>query len=161
MLVVGENSYCTVEEATQLIHDRFMSNNSIRKFWDDLDNSDKETLLVGSTLKYDNDVMLYKGIKQSESQSLQFPRINNYGVVEQCPDNIKLGIIIQGCRDSISEGSTEQEMINSGVKSFADGTGARIEFATTASGNGTAAKTYNGINRDLWIHYFAQYSLMV
>lgn len=160
-LVVGTNAYADVSEYDELISSRFMSSNPIRKYWETLNNSDKECLIVGSTLKYDNETMLYKGCKQSSEQSLQFPRIIKNSDVVECPDNIKLGIILQGCNDSMIEGTTEGEMLANGVKSFADGTGARIEFIDSSSSKGSAVKTSNGINRDIWIHYFAQYSLIV
>ena len=159
-LVVGVNAYADVNEYDELISSRFMSKNPIRKYWDDLDNGDKECLIVGSTLRLDNDAMLYKGYKQNINQPLQFPRIIRNGEVEQVNDNIKLGIILQGCRDAMLEGTTEGEMIANGVKSFADGTGARIEFGDT-SNNSSSVRLSNGINKDIWVQYFSQYSLMV
>ena len=161
MIVIGTNAYADINEYNNLINTRFMSNNPIRKYWESLSNSDKESLIIGSTLKYDNETMLYKGVKQSSEQSLQFPRIINNSDILECPDNIKLGIILQGCNDSMIEGTTEGEMLANGVKSFADGTGARIEFIDSSSSKGSAVRTSNGIIRDIWIHYFAQYSLMV
>ena len=160
-LVVGTNAYADVAEYDELISSRFMSNNTIRTFWESLSEGDKESLIVGSTLKYDNDSMLYKGYKQDKTQPLQFPRLIKVSDVVNCPDNVKLGILLQGCRDSMVEGTTEGEMMANGVKSFADGTGARIEFADSSKSSGSAVKTSNGINRDIWIHYFADYSLMV
>lgn len=161
MIVIGTNAYADINEYDNLINTRFMSNNPIRKYWEALSNSDKESLIIGSTLKYDNETMLYKGVKQSSEQSLQFPRIINNSDILECPDNIKLGIILQGCNDSMIEGTTEGEMLANGVKSFADGTGARIEFMDSSSSKGSAVRTNSGIMRDIWIHYFAQYSLMV
>ena len=157
-LVVGTNAYADVAEYDALISSRFMSSNPIRQYWESLSNGDKECLIVGSTLKLDNDSMLYKGYKQDKTQPLQFPRLLNSTDVLECPDNVKLGILLQGCKDTMAEGTTEGEMMENGVKSFADGTGARIEFAS--SSDGLLAKTSNGINRDIWIHYFADYSLM-
>ena len=154
-LIIGTNAYADVSEYDDLIASRFMSTNPIRVFWDSLSNSDKECLIVGSTAKYDKDSFHYKGYKQNKTQSLQFPRLLSSDDVINCPDNIKLGIVLQGCKDSLMIGTTEGEMIENGVKSFADGTGARIEFAT--SSDGLAAKTSNGINRDIWMNYFDDY----
>lgn len=154
-LIIGTNAYADVTEYDDLIASRFMSTNPIRVFWDSLSNSDKESLIVGSTLKYDRDSFNYRGYKQDKTQPLQFPRLINSDDVIDCYDNIKLGIVLQGCKDVMSEGTTEGEMYENGIKSFADGTGARIEFAS--SSDGLAAKTSNGINRDIWMNYFDDY----
>ena len=154
-LIIGTNAYADVNAYDDLIASRFMSTNPIRVFWESLSNEDKECLIVGSTLKYDRDSFNYKGYKQDRTQPLQFPRLLNSDDVISCPDNIKLGIVLQGCKDALSEGTTEGEMYENGIKSFADGTGARIEFAS--SSDGLAAKTSNGINRDIWMNYFDDY----
>lgn len=151
-LVVGVNAYADVNEYDDLLSSRFRSTSPIRVFWDSLSTEDKECVIVGNTLKYDKDSYNYIGYKQNIDQPLQYPRIVKNGEVEQCSDDIKLGIILQGIEDEISEGSTESEMIKNGVKSFADGTGARIEIAD--SSNGLAVKTCDGINRDIWMNYF-------
>lgn len=156
-LVVGVNAYADVNEYDDLISSRFMSNNPIRKYWNELSNEDKTSLIIGSTLKYDKDSFYYKGYKQDIEQSLQFPRLFSEDNVFECPDNIKLGIILQGIKDNMMIGTTEGEMIENGVKSFADGTGARIEFAS--SSDGLAARTSNGINRDIWMSYFDEYTI--
>ena len=160
-LVVGTNAYADVSEYDVLIGERLMSTNPIRKYWISLSQADKESLIVGSTLKYDNETMLYKGVKQDKNQPLQFPRIINNSDIVEANDNIKLGILIQGCKDSMLEGTTEGEMLANGVKSFADGTGARIEFDNTSTSKSFTARLSNGINKDVWLHYFAEYSLIV
>lgn len=160
-LIVGTNAYADVNEYNELISTGFISRNNIRVFWESLNDDDKKSLVIGSTLKYDNDTMLYKGNKQYKNQPLQFPRIVRCGDIINCPDSIKIGILLQGCRDSMIDGTTEGEMIMNGVKSFADGTGARIEFMDNSNSSGYSSKNSNGIYKDIWIRYFAQHSLIV
>ena len=95
--------------------------------------------------------MMYKGVKKDTEQALQFPRIINNKEVE-CPEAIKAGLIVQCIKDLIADGSEEESLKNMGVKSFADGSGARIEFSDTA--------TCNSLNIDnkIWKQYFSDWS---
>lgn len=159
-LVVGTNCYADIAEYNELIADNFMSTNPIRVFWEALSESDKKSLIVGSTSKYDKDSFYYKGYKQSKTQPLQFPRYLNSDEQFVCPDKVKLGILLNGCRESMNEGTTEAEMIANGVKSFADGTGARIEFGDTSSKSVQAMRTTDGVYGDIWETYFKEYTLL-
>lgn len=160
-LVVGTNAYADVSEYDELIASRFMSTNAIRVFWEGLNNSDKECLIVGNTLKYDKEDMCYKGFKEDINQTLQFPRVNVYGATIDCPDDIKLGIVLQGIEDSMSEGTTEAEMIKNGVKSFTDGTGAKIEFMDSSSISGNITRTSTGMYRTIYSTYFKPYTDLI
>lgn len=157
-LVVGVNAYCDIAEADSLITSRFMSNNPIRKYWSNLSNDDKSTLIVGNTAMYDNDGMLYKWFKQDKTQPLQFPRITQFGDVIECPDNIKLGIILQGLKDCMVSESTEGEMMANGIKSFQDGTGAKIEFDNSSNAYKSNSKNSLGLYNNIWRQYFSEYS---
>lgn len=152
-LIVGQNSYVTVAEADEIIASRFMSISNERKLWNSLSEEDKSILIVTTTEKYDNNSMLYKGIKKDVKQALQFPRIINSKLVD-CPETIKAGLIMQCIKDLIADSSEEESLKNIGVKSFADGSGARIEFSDKA--------TCNSLNIDnkIWRQYFSAWSLI-
>ena len=128
-LIVGENAYCNVEEANTLIADNCISTSKEVEMWSKLNNKDKEILIISATQKYDNSTLNYKGIKFDKSQSLEFPRLLN-GVKIECPDEVALGYIILGLYDYSQSSSQFNELMDSGVKSFADGSGARVEFDT-------------------------------
>ena len=119
-LIVGENAYCDVNEATELIHDNFTSTDPVRKYWDAIaSETDKEAIIVGTTRKYDRDWMCYKGFKEDVNQPMQFPRVNVYGATVDCPDDIKIGLLIQGIRTEISSVDNEyQELKAQGIKSY-------------------------------------------
>ena len=119
-LIVGVNAYCDVAEATELLHDNFTSTDPVRKYWDNIaSESDKQAIIVGSTRKYDRDNMCYKWFKLDINQPLQFPRIDVNKNVIDCPDDIKLGLLIQGIKTDISNvGSEYQELKAQGIKSY-------------------------------------------
>jgi hypothetical protein len=93
-LIVGTNCYTDISQANELISDYMLSTNPIRVMWNSLQDEDKKTIILNSTMKYDNDSILYKGRKQSKDQSLQFPRVENCSDVVECPDRIKIGLLI-------------------------------------------------------------------
>lgn len=152
-LVVGQNSYVTVTEADEIITSRFMSISNERKLWNSLSEEDKGILIVTTTEKYDNNSMLYKGIKKDVKQALQFPRIINSKLVD-CPETIKAGLIMQCIKDLIADSSEEESLKNIGVKSFADGSGARIEFSDKATSNSL------NIDNKIWKQYFSAWSMI-
>lgn len=165
-LVVGTNCYTDVEQANQLIADNFMSSSPIKKMWDSLENSDKTILIYSNTKICDKDSMLYKWFKQSADQPLQFPRVMGCnGQVIECPDLVKLGILVQGIRSVIeTTGSSDNftALQASGVKSFADGSGARIEFASSSDLKGTDNnKNSLGIYNGVFKQYFKEYTEFV
>lgn len=152
-LVVGQNSYITVAEADEIIASRFMSISNERKLWNSLseEEGDKSIVIVATTEKYDNDNMMYKGTKVDKEQILQFPRIIEGNIVE-CPDEIKIGLIMQCIKDLIADSSEEESLKSMGVKSFADGSGERIEFSDKATSNSL------NIDNKIWKQYFSTWS---
>ena len=162
-LVVGTNCYTDINDANQLIADNFMSSNPIKKVWDSLQDEDKTVLIYSSTQLCDKDSILYKGYKADINQPLQFPRCA--GVSIEVPELVKLGILVQGIKqyivDSGSSGDFEALQAN-GIKSFADGSAARVEFA-----NATDLKTSSnyknnlGLFNDVFKKYFIQYTKIV
>lgn len=150
-IVVGQNSYMTVADADLIVSSRFMSISKERKLWDSLSEEDKDILIVSTTEKYDNNTMMYKGVKKDTEQALQFPRIINNKEVE-CPEAIKAGLIVQCIKDLIADSSEEESLKNIGIKSFADGSGARIEFSDTSTSN------VINIDNKIWKQYFSDWS---
>ncbi len=152
-LVVGQNSYMTVAEADEIIASRFISTSNERKLWNSLleEEEDKSILIITTTEKYDNNTMLYKGIKRDVEQALQFPRVIEGKIVE-CPETIKVGLIMQCIKDLVADSSEEESLKNMGVKSFADGSGARIEFSDTSTSNAL------NIDNKIWKQYFSEWS---
>ena len=164
-LIVGTNCYTDIEQANELISEYMLSTNPIRVMWNSLQDDDKKTIILNTTMKYDNDAILYKGRKQSKDQSLQFPRIENCSDVVECPERIKIGLLIQGIKELIAEQSESDDfsiLQSSGVKSFADGSGARIEFASANEMVGNSnVRNELGLYNSVFKTYFKQYTLYV
>ena len=102
-LVVGKNCYTDIKEADEIIKSIFMSEDDERKFWESLSDDNKSALIYSTTMKYDTDDMLYTGYKKDKNQSMQFPRINNFGCIIDVPYMIKVGLLLQGIKNSISK----------------------------------------------------------
>lgn len=164
-LIVGVNCYTDIDQANELISDNFMSTNKIRQYWEGLEDDDKKSLIYSSTKLCDTDRLLYKGSKLNIEQKMQFPRRNYWGTIIECPESIKLGIIVNGVQSCIveNESSADFESLKSnGVKSFADGSGARIEFAS-ASELKAADNNKNsmGLFNNVFHKYFIGYTKLV
>lgn len=76
MLVINENSYCTVAEADEYVNSHFLDDDEYRVKWSGLSVENKEVCLIRSTQALDN--LKYIGRKKG-AQKLQFPRILNLG----------------------------------------------------------------------------------
>lgn len=151
-LVVGKNTYFDVDEADEIISSRFRKNSIERKTWDDL-GDEKSIVILYTTEKYDNSNMLYKGSKKDSKQNLQFPRIINNEEVN-CPESIKVGLILQCLRDLIAENSEEEQLLKKGVTKY------KIKEAEIDLNNTLYKEKKNllGIDKDIWSRYFEKYS---
>ena len=152
-IVVGQNSYMTVEEADELIQ-YLPFNNSCRKIFESLNDDEKTSVIISSAFMYDTDSMEYIGVKKDKEQSLQFPRIYKDNEID-CPFYVKLGLLILGLSDISSNDSEEESLRKAGIKSFADGSGAKMEFIENFK---TTHVNSIGIDKDIWKKYFSEYS---
>ena len=158
-IIVGTNSYIDVQEANQLITDYFMSTDPIRVFWESLSsNSDKESLIISSTKKYDRDSMCYKWFKQDVNQSLQFPRVDIYKNVIDCPEDIKLGLLVQGIKTNMMNKYAEyQELKSQGIKSYKIKDASVEWFDTFQIKDMDTTKLSNGMFSGVYNQYFKDY----
>lgn len=151
-LIVGVNSYMTLDECNALVHELLPSFDSGRKFWDSLEHDeDKEAIILNAMSKIDTDEIPYKGDKLHVDLPLQFPRMY-YGALIECPDDIKKAIVLQAIRDFKDCDNEIEQMKEAGVHSFSDGGGASITFES-----GKTVKTGIGIFTDLWVVYIKKH----
>lgn len=156
-LIVGQNSYMTVAEADEIIASRFRSTSKEKQIWDSLNEIDKTIVIISTTEKYDNDNMSYKYNKAEINQHLQFPRMIDNGSIIECPEKIKVGLLIQAILDIEEDDSEEESLRKAGIKSFADGSGAKMELIENFK---TTHKNSIGIDKGIWKKYFDEYSTL-
>lgn len=157
MLVVGENSYISISDADNLIKQTYTKDKVERKYWESLDDEDKETLLISTTNAFENSNFCYKGQKVDSTQKLEWPRIID-GQQVDCPDSIKLGLIEQFMNDSSNSVIEELKLREYGIKSFQDGSGAKIEFDSDVTSKYSAKNKY-GIYDAIYFKYISKYVL--
>lgn len=71
-LTVSIDTYVTIDEADELIRQRFTSTNAQRVAWLQLSTEDKEIMLRNAASEINN--VAFSGIKKTPSQALAFPR---------------------------------------------------------------------------------------
>lgn len=155
-LVVGQNSYVTVAEADEIIASRFRSTSKERLLWNSLDENDKAVVIIDTTEKYDNDSMLYKYRKAEVNQPLQFPRIMDTGSIVECPEIIKVGLLVQAILDIEAEDSEEKQLVRNGITKYKI-KDAEVTFKDTAF---NIDKNSVGLNAEVWSRYFSVWSMI-
>ena len=156
MLEVGVNTYFDLVEAEGIMK-RFVKKNPDRVTWEGLDDDDKEAIIYNSTFLIDKDEMLYKGNKIVSNQPMQFPRKDEFGRAYNCPEDIKVGILLQGIREVQAFSNEELILRENGVHSFSDGSGASVTFESNSKAN---TKNKLGLYNDIWYKYFQSYTLI-
>lgn len=156
-LKVGVNSYITLEEAESIVANNFLDTDSERVYWNNLNNENKSILIARTTQRVDKDTMLYIGRKSDSFQKMQFPRDipTSQGLIStECPDSIKIGIVVLALKDASYNASEEGQMVNKGITSFSDGGGLSVHFDTKNNA------LINGIDRDTFREFFSQYTIV-
>lgn len=154
-LIVGQNSYMTVAEADEIIASRFRSTSKERQLWNNL-GDDKAVVIISTTEKYDNDNMLYKYRKAEVNQPLQFPRMMNNGSIIECPEIIKVGLLIQAILDIEEDDSEEKQLVKNGITKYKI-KDAEVDFKDTAF---NIDKNSVGLNTEVWNRYFSMWSMI-
>lgn len=119
-LIVGQNCYTTVQEANQLINDRFPTSSKENQVWNALDENDKAITIFRFTELIDKPSTWFIGKKVDIEQVMEWPRITYKGL-EECPTDIKLAIILQGIRDlreNESDNDDYRKMRDNGIKTY-------------------------------------------
>lgn len=153
-LIVGTNSYMTLEEANDIVNKYFDEDDAEYVYWFGLKES-KRTKLIYSVTEDVNNTCLFKGHFVTREQALPFPRCIDRQVVE-CPEDIKTAIILQILKDGVLKQSDEIKMQELGVKSFADGTGASVSF-----GDNKELTKVGSIYTDIYDKYLRKWSICI
>ena len=158
-LIVGTNSYVLLEEAESIIENNLTSTDDRLIYWKTLEDNNKKILIASITKKLDIDGMCYVGRKADITQKMQFPRIiyNNGCQLLECPEDIKIGIILQMLNTVTRDNSELSKLQDNGIKSFSDGGGLSVSFGELP----VTKKKINNIDSDLYYEYFNKYTITV
>jgi len=122
-MIVGTDSYITLEEANDYVEAFYTSNDPYRVAWNALNDSDKEIILRNGARAIDSLVLL--GRKVLVDQIMEFPRIirkpfdycldpTSYEV----PTNVKYAQVEVALSSIDTKIQNRKDLINAGVTSF-------------------------------------------
>lgn len=151
-LVVGVNSYFDISEADEIVHNYFKDIDI--EVWNKLSEQNKTALILKSTKKINK--VVFNGRKLHIEMPLKFPR-DNYGEIIECPEDIKIAILEQGCRDDDTFKSQLEKLIEMGVSSYkVEGSSIVIDKDKT-----DIHKNDLGIYSDIWNAYISDYTNII
>lgn len=141
-IVVGSNSYLSLEEANKIINNEYFDTDDEYKIWSSLSEENKEKLLIKGTRVIDT--IPFRGIKVSgRVESLQFPR-EIHGEVIDCPYEVKVGLLVQALKTYANNGKQELKLQELGVKSYS------INKASITFGDTNNTRMGNGIYNEVY-----------
>ena len=137
-LVIGENSYVTLEEAQNIVENELYSDSSEYTLWESLSDKDKEIICKKGTLAINS--LEFIGRRLVWKTKLKFPRVIDG--IEQIPEEIKIAAVINGIKDKIETSSEQYKMIDNGIKSMTVGPNS-VDFNTDKFNSITGARIYD------------------
>lgn len=147
-LIVGQNSYVTIKEATTIMKSYFLEDSDILNDFNELSSNDKSVLLFRSCL--DMQKLPYRGFKKEKGQKLSFPRINKFGH-ESDDEMVKLAQVLNAISFMKSDYTSEMnqqihQLVSNGVNSFRLGSfSIGINDKMVASRMGSAGTSNSGM----------------
>ena len=150
MLTVGVNSYMSLEEANTIIENELLDSDEEYTLWNSLSDENKEKLIVRGTRTVD--VIPFRGVKYNISsvKDLQWPRLIDNELIE-CPDDIKLGLLVQVLRDYKNKSKQETNLLELGVTNY------KIKDASISLDTSKVNKLCNGIYNDIFDLYIRKW----
>lgn len=106
MLVLGKDTYITIEQANQYISNYYLSSDPLRIQWEAIEDADKEVLLRKAFVQINS--LPYTGRPENNKQSLPFPRACNF--TAQDMQNVQNAQAEQAI--AISDSVTAQETVD-------------------------------------------------
>lgn len=106
MLKVGENSYCTLEEANKITRETYITG-SVAAYWEALEDEKKELFLIDSAEEMER--LPVAGIKLFHNQPLQFPRRSNFYRDSDIPREVKDAQVINAVESMLDGFGIPQE----------------------------------------------------
>ena len=149
-LVVGENSYMTVDEANEIVEDNFFEDDTEYVTWKGLSENDKTKVIYNGTKLIET--LPFIGVQYPGYQNMKWPRLISLRYVE-CPYDVKVAILNQGLKDKENYNKQETKLQELGVKTYSI-KGASISFGDSLSGG---QKLSNGVYSTVFDTYLSKW----
>lgn len=160
-VVVGVNSFISLEEANNIIGDNYISTSDTAVWWSGLSDSDKAVCLISATNIINSEQWFWIGKRVDENQSLVFPRLDVENNKEyDINDTFKLGIIKLMINNNETSLNDMYKLIKSGITSFSDGGGMSVKFGDDVVKKSSLKSSSDVIPDDIFRTYFIEYSNM-
>lgn len=160
-LVVGENSYISLDEANSLVENNYISFSDEYKFWSSLSDNDKAVMVLNATNLITDDTFLWKGVRADSEQNLVFPRkLENDDIIE-FSDKMKIGLIELVMRMNATNFNKFGQLIKNGISSFSDGAGMSVKFVDNIVNKISGKNSVDRIPVDIFNKYFIEYTWLV
>lgn len=114
-LIVGVNSYISLDDANNYVKQLRMSTDKGRKKWEQLSDEDKAVLINKYTIEVDN--LPYFGKRVSTEQSLGFPRIISGRYIE-CPYQVRICIVELSLLELEYDSTDANEHVKLGIETY-------------------------------------------
>lgn len=160
-LVVGENSYISLDEANSLVENNYTSFSDEYKFWSSLSDNDKTVLVLNGTNLISDDTFLWKGVRADSEQNLVFPRKLENGDIIGFSDEMKIGLIELVMRMNAMNFNKFGQLLMHGISSFSDGAGMSIKFVDNIVNKISGKNSVDRIPVDIFNKYFIEYTWLV
>lgn len=160
-VVVGVNSFISLEEANNIIGDNYISTSDTAVWWSGLSDSDKAVCLISATNIINSEQWFWIGKRVDENQSLVFPRLDVENNKEyNINDTFKLGIIKLMIKNNEASLNDMYKLIKTGITSFSDGGGMSVKFGDDIVKKSSLKSSSDVIPDDIFRTYFIEYSNM-
>lgn len=147
---IGKNSYMSIDEANDIVNSIYFDEDEEYIIWKALKDEDKEKLIIKTTRIIDKLLFLGNFVNL---YGMSWPRYINGRLVD-CPDDVKIAIVVQSISDRIENKSKEANLIKKGVKSYSI-KDASITFSDNAS---IKSKVYGAINQEVYMNYLSKWT---
>lgn len=159
-LIIGVNSYMTIEQADNLVHMMYKSNSDEVKYWDALSDHDKAVDIINNTELFENNTFCWHGRKADVHQNMMWPRVLCDGSVIDFPLIMMKGIIANIMFNAEKQWNESAKLMDDGVKDYKI-KDASVSFFENSSNNKYNSLSNSDISKRVFITYFSEYSACI
>lgn len=165
-IIIGVNSYITIEEADKIINDNYLDTDDEFITWNNLSENNKAVLILRATKLIDIESLKYRGKKVDIAQPMEFPRdVSNDDTLSgiytndilNCPDEIKTAIVESAINNYMKNKTEEASLIKKGIQSYKI-KDASVSFFNNANSENVTVAGMLSMPKSMWETSFSKYS---